>query len=71
MREIIIPIGDDECTRKIERVYGIKGELIRCKDCKSRSEVSYKCIFGENLYRCYVHECFVMDGDFCSFGEKK
>ncbi len=49
----------------------IVGELIRCKDCKSRSEVSYKDLLGVNLYRCYLHECFVRDGDFCSFGEKK
>lgn len=46
-------------------------ELIRCEKCKSRSEVSYKDILGFNLYRCLVHECYVMDRDFCSFGESK
>jgi hypothetical protein len=47
------------------------GELIRCKDCKSRSKVPCKDIFGENLYRCYFHECVVRDGDFCSFADRK
>ena len=46
-------------------------ELTRCKDCKSRSEVSYKDILGFNLYRCLVHECYVMDRDFCSFAWRK
>lgn len=41
--------------------------VIRCKDCKSRSKVPCKDIFGENLYRCLVHECCVTDEDFCSF----
>ena len=46
-------------------------EIVRCKDCKSRSEVSYKDILGVNLYRCLVHECVVTDKDFCSFTERK
>lgn len=36
MREIIIPVADDEYIGKIERIWGINGELIRCRDCKHR-----------------------------------
>lgn len=46
-------------------------QLIRCEKCKSRSEVSCKDILGFNLYRCLVHECYVMDRDFCSFAERR
>ncbi len=74
MAEYIYEIESDEDNKSEIFIGWIRNhsqEMIRCKDCKSRSEVSYKDILGFNLYRCYFHECIVRDGDFCSFAERK
>ena len=73
MREIIIPIGDNEVTRRIERVYGINGELTRCKDCKhQRKEKHPRAGVDHWTYWCDMDaEGLGKDSDFCSMAERK
>ena len=81
MREIIIPIGDNEVTRRIERVYGINGELIRCKDCKHRprrideSEYRFNLEFPDYRCPCRCEDdwySWMPDDDwYCGNGERK
>lgn len=71
MRELIIPVGDDECTRKIERVYGIRGELIRCKDCKYFHLYEVKSVTLSLCERKRMNAIEMDADDYCSRAERK
>lgn len=71
MRELIIPVGDDEYTGKIERVYGISGELIRCKDCKYFHLYEVKSVTLTLCERNRMTVFTMEKDDYCSRAERK
>lgn len=50
----------------IARIIPVDAEIVvRCKDCKHKEEIS-----GSTLL-CGIHECYMDEDDFCSYGERK
>ena len=69
MKEIIIEVPDDfGKTLKPERVNSeIKGELVRCKDCKHGEE----CVKPHKDYWCNLHDTYQYGDWFCADGERR
>lgn len=62
--EIIVEFPTPLTDKEKKMIYGYKGEVVRCKDCKWR-----------NALRCY-HKRSSMDdlvgeNDYCSWGERR
>lgn len=67
--EIIVEFPSPLTDKEKKMIYGYKGEVVRCKDCKHRDPEDHKCDCGE-LERA---GCVFPVGDdyFCSFGERR
>ena len=73
---------DDCCTTEGEVVILLKRlaeleknkadfvEVCRCKECKKGTRTLYKYL-GKDKYFCDRHKSFMLEGDFCSYGERR
>lgn len=62
----------DACLDILEELCDIAGNIpvdaelvVRCKDCKHNEEMTRGTLF------CDMHECYMGEDDFCSYGERK
>ena len=61
--EIIVEFPSPLTDREKKMIYGYKGEVVRCKDCKlAERKCKWYCVKRQNI---------VNDDDFCSWGERK
>lgn len=67
MPEIIVEVYVPLTEREKKLLYGYKGELIRCKDCKS----AYRAEVYSPSIRCEITNCILTTEDYCSLGERR
>lgn len=63
MAEIIVEFPSPLTEREQRMIYGYKGEIVRCKDCKYFAEV--------DPAETYAHCPHMRETDFCSLGERR
>lgn len=67
--EIIVEFPSPLTDKEKKMIYGYKGEVVRCKDCKHRDPEDHKCDSGALERAGCVFP--VADNYFCSWGERR
>lgn len=63
-REIIVEFPTPLTDKEKKTIYGYKGEVVRCKDCRWFENDGYHT-------NCQIMRFCVEDDDYCSRGERK
>lgn len=69
LSEIIVEFPSPLTDKEKKMIYGYKGEVVRCKDCKHRDPEDHKCDSGALERAGCVFP--VADDYFCSWGERR
>lgn len=70
MAEIIVEFPSPLTEREKKLIYGYKGEIVRCKDCKHNYYDGNQLIC-QKLYWCDCNNFEPSAEDFCSHGERR